>query len=78
MSNLREDWSFGVSPGGIGTNAYNGHVFWDMETWVYPSILILQPIMAESLLNYRINRTSQAIQKASYYKLDGGKFFKSF
>lgn len=73
-SNLRSEWHYGISPGGIGTNAYNGHVFWDMETWVYPSILMLQPPLAKSLLQYRTKRLPEAIQKSSYYKLQGGKF----
>eukprot|EP00012_Vannella_robusta_P002130 CAMPEP_0206182492 /NCGR_PEP_ID=MMETSP0166-20121206/94_1 /ASSEMBLY_ACC=CAM_ASM_000260 /TAXON_ID=95228 /ORGANISM="Vannella robusta, Strain DIVA3 518/3/11/1/6" /LENGTH=516 /DNA_ID=CAMNT_0053597205 /DNA_START=330 /DNA_END=1880 /DNA_ORIENTATION=- len=74
LSNVRSDWPFGVSPGGIGTNAYNGHVFWDMETWVYPSLLLLQPSIARSLLEYRIQRVPRAIQKSSFYHLSGAWF----
>ena len=76
LSAVREDWNYGMSPGGISTNAYNGHVFWDMETWVYPSLLLLQPNLAESILTYRANRISTAQQKASFYNLNGSKYSK--
>lgn len=30
-----------------------GHVFWDCATWMYPSILMLHPDIANSILQYR-------------------------
>lgn len=38
---------------------YLGHVFWDQETWMYPSILMLYPELARILLETR-NRTRVA------------------
>ena len=29
---------YSLSPGGLASNAYNGHTFWDCETWMYPSL----------------------------------------
>lgn len=72
FSNVREDWSYGMSPGGIASNAYNGHVFWDQETWMQPNILLLQQPIAHSLLDYRINRVPQAQEKAIHHGLSGG------
>jgi len=31
LSFSRHDWPFGASPGGLSTNGYNGHQFWDMD-----------------------------------------------
>lgn len=42
----RADWSHGISPGGAASDAYNGHMFWDMETWMYPPVSILQQEIA--------------------------------
>lgn len=33
LSSIRDDWDYSLSPGSLSSNAYNGHVFWDCETW---------------------------------------------
>jgi trehalose/maltose hydrolase-like predicted phosphorylase len=35
---------------GLSSQGYNGHIFWDSELWMYPSLLALQPAMAKSCL----------------------------
>jgi len=54
----------GLSPGGLSTNGYKGHSFWDMETWMYPPLLLLDPPSAASILSYRWDRRLEAAQKA--------------
>ena len=34
LSSIRSDWHYSLSPGGLASNGYNGHVFWDCETWM--------------------------------------------
>ena len=34
LSSLRDDVAQSVSPGGLASNGYNGHTFWDCETWM--------------------------------------------
>jgi trehalose/maltose hydrolase-like predicted phosphorylase len=46
--------------GGLSSDGYNGHSFWDVETWMYPTILMLEPATAEALLEYRYLRRDQA------------------
>jgi protein-glucosylgalactosylhydroxylysine glucosidase len=58
-SAVRQDRKFSLSPGGL-TNGYNGHVFWDCETWMFPAINIFHPQLAESVLDYRIDRLEAA------------------
>lgn len=34
LSSARDDYPHSLSPGGLASNAYNGHSFWDCETWM--------------------------------------------
>ena len=63
-SSIRDDWPWGLSPGGLTTNGYNGHTFWDQETWMWPPLLLLDPPSAASALAYRFNRREGAAVKA--------------
>lgn len=66
LSSVRDDWPEGLAPGGL-TNNYNGHSFWDTETWMYPPILMLHADIAEGLIQYRYNRLDGAEAKALSY-----------
>jgi trehalose/maltose hydrolase-like predicted phosphorylase len=33
---------------GLSSQGYNGHIFWDTELWMYPTLLVMQPEMAKS------------------------------
>lgn len=66
LSSVRADWPQGLAPGGL-TNYYNGHSFWDTETWMYPPVLMLHNDIARSLVDYRFNRLDGARQKAASY-----------
>lgn len=63
-----------ISPMGLSSQGYNGHVFWDAELWMYPPLLILQPELARSMVDYRYNRLQKARQKAADYGYDGAMF----
>eukprot|EP00444_Apocalathium_aciculiferum_P008189 CAMPEP_0183414394 /NCGR_PEP_ID=MMETSP0370-20130417/22365_1 /TAXON_ID=268820 /ORGANISM="Peridinium aciculiferum, Strain PAER-2" /LENGTH=735 /DNA_ID=CAMNT_0025597713 /DNA_START=1 /DNA_END=2208 /DNA_ORIENTATION=- len=67
LSSLREDRPYSLSPGSLASNAYNGHTFWDTETWMYPGVLIWWPELARSLIQYRYNRLEAAEAKAKGY-----------
>lgn len=67
LSSIREDWPYSLSPGSLSSNSYNGHVFWDTETWMYPPLLMLHPALARSLLVYRHSRIQFAREKAASY-----------
>ncbi len=56
--------SYGISPCGLSGLDYNGHVFWDMDLWVYPGILGLNPRLAKTLVQYRIDRLKAAENNA--------------
>ncbi|KAJ8352227.1 hypothetical protein SKAU_G00237030 [Synaphobranchus kaupii] len=54
----------GVSPGGLSNGRqgqdYWGHVFWDQDTWMYPSIALFQPNLARAVLKYRVQTVEGA------------------
>jgi len=63
-----------VAPMGLSSQGYNGHIFWDSELWMYPTLLALQPDMAKSCLDYRSDRLEKAKQKATIYGYKGAMY----
>lgn len=70
----REGTAYSLSPMGLSGLGYNGHVFWDTELWMYPPLLILQPEIAKSLLEYRFRRLAAAKQNAFSHGYKGAMF----
>ncbi len=66
--------SLSLSPMGLSGLGYNGHVFWDTELWMYPALLLLQPDMAASILDYRFDRLEAAKRRAFKYGYKGAMF----
>lgn len=55
-------------------NDYAGHVFWDMDTWIMPPIMMFYPDMARTMIGSRL-RVLPAVKvraKASGY--EGAQF----
>lgn len=61
---VREGSDNSMSPMGLSGLGYNGHVFWDSEIWMYPAILLLNPALAKSMIEYRFNRLEEAKRNA--------------
>jgi protein-glucosylgalactosylhydroxylysine glucosidase len=70
----REGTGYSVSPMGLSGLGYNGHTFWDSELWMCPALLLLQPRIAASLLEYRYNRLKEARQNAYEHGYKGAMF----
>lgn len=62
------------SPMGLSGLGYNGHVFWDTEVWMFPSLLVLQPEIAHSLIEYRYQRLDAARKNAFAHGYKGAMF----
>jgi len=60
----REGTAMSPSPMGLSGLGYNGHVFWDTELWMYPALLVMQPKMAKSMMEYRYQRLDAAKRNA--------------
>src|SRR5205814_1223507 len=71
---VREGTGYSLSPMGLSGLGYNGHVFWDTELWMYPPLLMLQPQIARSILDYRFNRLAAAKRNAFSHGYRGAMF----
>ncbi|XP_043825648.1 protein-glucosylgalactosylhydroxylysine glucosidase [Dromiciops gliroides] len=68
----------GLSPGGLSNGrqgeCYWGHIFWDQDLWMFPSILLLDQEAARSLLEYRVRTLDGALLNAKELGFQGAKF----
>ena len=51
--------ALGIPPMGLSSAGYYGHIFWDSDTWMFPSLLLTHPDVARSLVAFR-TRTLEA------------------
>ncbi len=70
----REGTEYSLSPMGLSGLGYNGHTFWDTEIWMYPSLLLLQPKIAASLIEYRYRRLDAAKRNAAAHGYKGAMY----
>lgn len=71
---VREGSALSISPMGLSGLGYNGHIFWDADTWIFPALLMLQPQLAQSLIRYRIDRLEAARKNAFEHGFRGAMF----
>lgn len=63
---------YGFAPFGLNNSLYFGHTFWDMDVWVLPSMLFLQPEAVRGMNKYRLDRAVQAEKNATeFFKRPG-------
>jgi trehalose/maltose hydrolase-like predicted phosphorylase len=56
-------WS--IAPMGLSSNVYNGHIFWDAELWMFPSLLVTHPDLAYPCVAYREHTLPAARRRAA-------------
>lgn len=54
----------GIPPMGLSSGGYYGHVFWDSDTWMFPSLVLLHPEIARSLVDFRARTLDAARDNA--------------
>jgi alpha,alpha-trehalose phosphorylase len=64
----------GIPAKGLTGDAYDGHYFWDTETWVLPFLAYTQPRIARNLLRFRHSMLDKARRRASQLDLRGALF----
>jgi trehalose/maltose hydrolase-like predicted phosphorylase len=74
LASVRADQPWAPSPGGLSSDGYNGHVFWDSETWMYPTLLATAPDVARATLRYRFDRLAAAYGNARRTGYRGARF----
>ena len=73
-SNTRDGVDWSISPAGLSSNAYDGHIFWDAETWMYPSLLAQHSDLAKGIDAYRQHRLREAEQHSRATGYKGARF----
>ncbi|MBA3894165.1 MAG: glycoside hydrolase family 65 protein [Gemmatimonadales bacterium] len=48
-----EGTALGIPPMGLSSAGYYGHIFWDSDTWMFPSLLVTHPDIAHALVAFR-------------------------
>ncbi|MGR6970567.1 ricin-type beta-trefoil lectin domain protein [Streptomyces cynarae] len=79
LASMRPGVTWSTSPGGLSSDGYNGHVFWDMETWMYPALLAQYPDIAVGANTYRQKLLNAAYLAAAQlstpsHPIKGAKF----
>jgi len=69
-----KDGQTSVAAKGISGEYYEGHYFWDTESYVLPFYAFQRPEVARNLLLFRYNTLDQARKNAERIKLDGALF----
>lgn len=49
-----------IPPMGLSSGGYYGHVFWDSDTWMFPSLVLTHPDIARSLVAFRTHTLGAA------------------
>lgn len=71
---VREGSRRSIAPMGLTSAGYNGHIFWDAETWIFPPLLVLHPELARQMLDYRADRLEAARRRAYAHGFRGAMF----
>ena len=53
------------------TPNYAGHAFWDSDSWVFPSLLLLHPERAKPIVQFRARTMAPARARAKQYDVKG-------
>ncbi len=66
--------AYGMAPMGLSSLEYYGHTFWDSELWMLPPLMLLQPELAKSALEYRFKYLHAAKNNALVHGYKGAMF----
>lgn len=70
----RAGTNLSISPMGLSSQGYSGHIFWDSEIWMFPPLLLFNAPIAESMINYRVERVAAAEKRALIHGYKGAMF----
>lgn len=73
-SSIREGSGLSIAPMGLTSDKYYGHIFWDADTWILPVLAVLNPELARSMADYRIDRLPGARRRAAAYGYKGAMY----
>src|SRR3984957_19354804 len=64
-ASISADSPASLGPSGLSSDGYAGMVFWDADTWMFPSLLALHPDLARVMVNYRFDTLPAARKNAA-------------
>jgi trehalose/maltose hydrolase-like predicted phosphorylase len=64
----------GIPPMGLSSGGYYGHIFWDSDTWMFPSLVVTHPDVAHSLVAFRGRTLPAARENARLNGFRGAMF----
>ncbi|MFD4409223.1 MULTISPECIES: discoidin domain-containing protein [unclassified Streptomyces] len=71
LTALRPGARDSVAPAGLTSDNYAGMVFWDAETWMFPSLLATRPELARPVVEYRFRTRAAAADNARRTAVQG-------
>jgi trehalose/maltose hydrolase-like predicted phosphorylase len=75
MSNSHPSSMTGVAPFGFSQyDAYSGRVFWDMDSFMVPPLIVLAPKTARVMLEYRARTLGEAAKRARLFGYQGAMY----
>ncbi len=66
--------AMGIPPMGLSGGGYYGHVFWDSDTWMFPSLVLTHPDIARALVGFRARTLPAARANARANRFRGAMY----
>ncbi len=73
-SSIRAGLAWSIPPAGLSSDNYAGEIFWDADTWMYPTLLAFHPELAKSVVDFRYDTRHAAEANASHAGFKGGSW----
>lgn len=74
LCSIRAGTDFGIPPMGLSSCGYYGHIFWDSDTWMFPSLLVMHPDIAKSMVMFRYKALPAAEANAKLNGYNGAMY----
>lgn len=74
LSSVRAGEHWSVQPAGLSSDDYGGMMFWDADTWIFPTLLALYPDLARTIVDFRGATLPAAQANARGYGLPGALY----
>jgi trehalose/maltose hydrolase-like predicted phosphorylase len=74
FSSLRADVTWSIPAMAMPMRAYLGRIWWDDDTWMFPSLVVLHPELAHSIVAYRFKMLAGAKRNAESRGFRGALF----
>jgi trehalose/maltose hydrolase-like predicted phosphorylase len=71
-SSIRSGLAWSIPPAGLTSDNYGGEIFWDADTWMFPTLLAFHPDLAKSIVDFRYDTKSVAEANAAHAGYKGG------